>query len=111
MIPSIPRGALVRIGPAPTAGISVGDIVLALTSDGEPILHRAVTVRDQGVVTRGDAAIHADPFVPLSRVIGVATHVRVGADERVLSRRPRHSIAVSALKMRRRIARVLRRAD
>jgi len=110
MIPAIPRGALVRIGPVPPEGFVVGDVVLALTDDGEPVLHRAVRVWDDGVITRGDAAIVSDPIVPSSRVIGLATHVRHGDAEHVLSRRPRRSIAISALKMRRRIARVLRRA-
>lgn len=109
MMPAIPRGALVRIGPVPKDGIVRGDAVLALTSDGEPVLHRVVRVVDNGLVMRGDAAIHTDPAVPFGRVIGVASHVRDGEVERKLSRRPLRSMSVSALKIRRRIARVLGR--
>jgi hypothetical protein len=110
MLPTIPRGALVRIGPVPAVGIVAGDVVLALTSDGEPVLHRAVTVRRDGIVMRGDAAVTTDPPVPHSSVIGVATHVHVDGVERPLGRRPRRSITVSALMVRRRLARMVRRA-
>lgn len=109
MMPTIPRGAVVRIGALPATGVTRGDVVLALTRDGEPVLHRAVAVRRDSVVTRGDAAIHEDPAIPLTRIIGIATHVSDGATERPLGRRPQRSIAVSALKLRRRIARVVRR--
>ena len=110
MLPTIPRDALVRIGPIPAHGINRGDIVLALTSDGEPVLHRAITVQPDGVVMRGDASIHTDPPIPFDRLIGVATHVCHDGIERALSRRPRRSIKVSALKVRRQIARIVRRA-
>ena len=68
MLPTIPRGALVRIGAVPPAGVTRGDVVLALTSDGEPVLHRAIAVCPDAIVTRGDAAIHVDPAVPLGRI-------------------------------------------
>jgi hypothetical protein len=110
MLPTIPRGALVRVGPVPATGIATGDVLLALTSDGEPVVHRAISVRPDGVILRGDAAIVSDPPVPFSRVIGVATHVRVNGVERPIGRRPRRSIGISALKVRRRLARIVRRA-
>jgi hypothetical protein len=110
MRPAIDPGALARIGALPAEGLAVGDVVLALTADGEPVLHRAIAVTDDGVICRGDAAIHTDPFVPYSRVIGIATHVRDARGERPLERRRRRSIAVTALKVRRRIRRILRRA-
>lgn len=110
MRPTIPRGALVRIGPLPAGGIHAGDVVLALTADGEPVLHRAVAVRHDGILTRGDASIITDPLVPHDRVIGVATHVREDGKERALGRRPVRSLTVSALKVRRRLARMVRRA-
>ena len=109
MLPTIPRGALVRVGPLPPQGVSRGDVVLALTRDGEPVLHRALAVEKDFVVLCGDAAIKADPPVPFTRVIGVATHVRYDGVERALGRRPARSLAVSALKMRRRLARMVRR--
>ena len=110
MRPTIPRGALVRIGPVPAGGICAGDVVLALTADGEPVLHRAVAVRHDGILTRGDASIVTDPLVTHNRVIGVATHVRENGRDRALGRRPVRSLTVSALKVRRRIARMVRRA-
>jgi hypothetical protein len=48
--------------------------------------------------------------VPLDRVIGVATHVRINGENRPLGRRPLRSLTVSALKVRRRLARMVRRA-
>jgi hypothetical protein len=110
MRPTIPRGALVRIGPVPSAGIRVGDVVLALTADGEPVLHRAVAIRHDDIITRGDASIATDPPVPYDRVIGVATYVREDGKERALGRRPVRSFSVSALKVRRRLERMVRRA-
>ena len=110
MLPTIPRGALVCIGPIPSGGVTAGDVVLALTADGEPVLHRAIAVRHDSVLMRGDASINVDPPVPLERVIGVATHVRANGKERALGRRPTRSLTVSALKVRRRLARMVRRA-
>ena len=110
MLPTIPRGALVRIGPAPSGGVQAGDVVLALTGDGEPVLHRAILVRPDSLLMRGDASINVDPPVPLERVIGVATHVRTNGEDRALGRRPVRSLTVSALKVRRRLARMVRRA-
>ena len=110
MLPTIPRGALVRIGPVPSGGARVGDVVLALTGDGEPVLHRAIAVRHDCILMRGDASINVDPPVPLERVIGVATHVRINGEDRALARRPARSLTVSALKVRRRLARMVRRA-
>ena len=110
MLPTIPRGALVCIGPIPSGGVTAGDVVLALTADGEPVLHRAIAVRHDSVLMRGDASINVDPPVPLERVIGVATHVRANGKERALGRRPTRSRTVSALKVRRRLARMVRRA-
>jgi hypothetical protein len=110
MVPTIPRGALVRIGPVPSGGVRAGDVVLALTGDGEPVLHRAIVVGPDSLLMRGDASINVDPPVPLQRVIGVATHVRTNGEDRALGRRPPRSLSVSALKVRRRLARMVRRA-
>ena len=110
MLPTIARGALVRIERLPEAGPTLGDIVLALTSDGEPVLHRVTGVFDHRVVLRGDSALNADPPVPLGRLIGIATHVRDEAGERPLTRSARRSVAVTVLKLRRRVARFARLA-
>jgi hypothetical protein len=109
MMPTIPRGAIVRIGPVPATGIDIGHVALALTADGEPVLHRVIALGDDGVVMRGDAAIVVDPPVPFRRVIGVATHVVDGDRWVAIGSRPRRSLAVSALKVRRRLARMVRR--
>ena len=110
MIPTVARGALVCIAPIPEGGIVKGDVVLTLTSDGEPVLHRVTSVENGWIATRGDAAIHSDPPVPLRRVIGVATRVRDVHGERPIGRRAKRSMAVTALKLRRPVARVVGRA-
>jgi hypothetical protein len=110
MLPSIPRGALVRIRGVSDSGITRGDVVLALTADGEPVLHRVIAVEGQTLRLRGDAALSEDPPVPLSRIIGIATHVAHDGVERELSRRPPRSLSVAAMKLRRRFAKVVRRA-
>jgi hypothetical protein len=107
MLPTIPRGSLVRIDPVPSEGIEKGDVVLSLTADGEPVIHRVVAISDAALTTRGDAAIHTDPPVPFGRVIGLATAVRDAAGERRITRRARRSMAVTVLKLRRRVARVV----
>jgi len=110
MLPTIPRGALVCVGPVPSGGVRSGDVVLALAADGEPVLHRAIVARPESILMQGDASINVDPPVPMERVIGVATHVRTNGEYRALGRRPVHSLTVSALKVRRRLARMVRRA-
>jgi hypothetical protein len=110
MLPTIPRGAVVRLGPVPAAGVGIGDVVLALTADGEPVLHRVVALADENVVMRGDASLVSDPPVPVRRVIGIATHVEDRGRDVAIGRQPKRSLAVSALRARRRIARMVRRA-
>ena len=110
MLPTIPRGALVRIQPLLEPGPSKGDIVLALTGDGEPVLHRVMMAFDHHLILRGDAALGGDPAIPLAQVIGLATHVRDEAGERALTRSPRRSMAITVLKLRRRVERAVRRA-
>jgi hypothetical protein len=110
MLPTIPRGSLVCIGPVPSGGVRSGDVVLALAADGEPVLHRAIVARPESILMQGDASINVDPPVPMERVIGVATHVRTNGEYRALGRRPVYSLTVSALKVRRRLARMVRRA-
>jgi len=110
MLPTIQRGSLVRVEAVPTEGIVNGDVVLALTADGEPLLHRAIDVAASRITTRGDAAIHEDPPVPLARVIGIATHVHDRDGQRSVGRHPRRSLTITVLKLRRRVARVVRRA-
>ena len=109
MLPTIPRGALVRIAGVPQRGIARGDIVLALTADGEPVLHRVIDVDGETLTVRGDAALAPDPPTPVSRVIGVATHVAHLGVERELTRQAPRSLSVAALKLRRRLARAVRR--
>ena len=109
MLPAIPRGALVRIRGVPDRGIERGDVVLALTAQGEPVLHRVIAIDGEVLTTRGDAALVDDPPTPRSRVIGVATHVSYLGMERELPRRAPRSLSVAALKLRRRLARAVRR--
>jgi hypothetical protein len=109
MLPTIPRGALVRIRGVPDRGVEQGNVVLALTADGEPVLHRVIAIDGEVLVTRGDAALADDPPTPRSRVIGVATHVSYLGTERELPRRAPRSLSVAALKLRRRLARAVRR--
>ena len=110
MLPTIPRGSIVRVRGVPAKGVEKGDVILALTSDGEPVMHRVVAFANEGLVMRGDAALQPDPPTPMARVIGVATHVIRRGRPRAISKRRPLSLGVSALKLRRRLARVVRRA-
>jgi SOS-response transcriptional repressor LexA len=75
----------------PTVPFAAGDVVLVLAERGLTA-HRVVSMDAETLLTRGDNAPAADPPVPVSKVLGVVTHVErdggrlpVTAEPRVLS--------------------------
>ena len=110
MLPAIPRGAAVRVGPPPARGIARGDVVLASFDDGLPVLHRVRAVRDGRVWLKGDNRIAGDPPIAIDRVIGVADAVEIDGVSVALDRRPRHSLRLALGRWRHFIARRVRHA-
>lgn len=73
---AVPRGSEVRVQPLGGTPKS-GDVVLAWSRADRPVLHRVRRVHGNTVLLRGDNMLADDPEVPVTAVIGLATHVRV----------------------------------
>ena len=110
MLPAIPRGAAVRVGPPAARGIARGDVVLASFDDGLPVLHRVRAVREGRVWLKGDNRIFGDPPIPLDRVIGVVDAVEIDGVAVALDRRPRRSLRLALGRWRHFFARRVRHA-
>lgn len=86
--------------------IKKGDILLIRTPKGSFLLHRALSVTELGIVTRGDALLHREgPFPPEAVLAKV---VRVYRKDRALSRPALALFAVRAA-VRRTLFRLLGR--
>jgi len=71
MEPTIPDGALIRIGPPPSGDYRVGDVVACVR--GEALFAHRIVYRDPAgdiVLTRGDGWILCDPPVQRARIVG-----------------------------------------
>ncbi len=110
MLPAIPRGAAVRVGPRGVRGIVLGDVVLASFDDGLPVLHRVRAVRDGRVWLKGDNRIFSDPPIELDRVVGVADFVEIEGESIPIDQRPRRSLRLTLGRWRHFLARRLRHA-
>lgn len=90
MTPTIRSGAQVLVAPRQaTDSVRAGDVVLATTPNGDPVLHRVCRVQHGRVVLRGDALAFEDAPIEVSAIIGRVTHRRDGDRVRPLgSRRP-----------------------
>lgn len=105
MLPTIPRGARVWLAPPSATTLSPGAVVLAVTDEGEPVLHRIVEVHADGTLClRGDSALAFDPVVRSSDVIAEATHVLVDGETRRIAPSPSRTVGARALAARRRLA-------
>ena len=74
MSPFIREDDTVVISPI-SGTIGVGDIVLAKTNQGTPVLHRIIKFSPIGVVTKGDAVREDDGFIPAENVLGKVVQV------------------------------------
>jgi hypothetical protein len=78
MLPTIPkRGAVVRLE-SPSMPLRRGDVVLTARPGGDPVLHRIVSVLEEGIVTRGDSLPVDDAMVTRENVIAVAVEMIAG---------------------------------
>lgn len=71
MWPELSRGDLVVIRGVQNEELAVGDIVV-WSSGGGFTIHRIIEIREDGVVTKGDANFDADAPVSFDRIVGRA---------------------------------------
>jgi hypothetical protein len=69
MKPILPSGCLLRIRPTGESP-KIGDIVLYQSEGGKLVSHRVIAKTPEQVQTKGDAFVHPDGAVSLSRVLG-----------------------------------------
>ena len=105
MAPAVPPGSLVRLSPLPARSLLKGDVVLALTSTGLPVLHRVRGVGTALVRLRGDALPEDDPPVPIGNVLALADVVRTPEGEMPMPRRGRRAWRRMGLHWYRRVLR------
>ena len=86
MSPAIPPGSLVRLCPPP-AQIRKGDVVLASTPAGLPVLHRVKSVGKSVLCLQGDALPRPDPHITPDAVVAWADRLRIADGERPLPKR------------------------
>lgn len=89
MLPAVPAGACVRLGPLPDRPLRTGEVVLADVRAGAPLLHRIVDVEGDTYRLKGDSRLVPDPLVTHERLVALADSVRVGAIIRPMPGPPR----------------------
>ena len=89
MLPAVPAGAYVRLGPLPDRPLRTGEVVLADIRAGAPLLHRIVDIEDDRYRLKGDSRLIPDPPVTHDRLVALADGVRVGAIVRPMPGPPR----------------------
>ena len=76
MFPLIHDGDVLTVQPPRQGDLMPGDIaVVRRPGDGRILVHRIVSAGGFGIVTRGDAAVRADGFIPHSSVLGLLASV------------------------------------
>lgn len=100
MMPAIPRGSEVLLGPLPRRPLRRGEIVMAVLPNGQPVVHRVERVSDDRVHLKGDNLSLRDSPVHPSAAIALATHVRIAGEVEELARRPRHSLRLALGRLR-----------
>lgn len=83
MHPAIRNGDVLCVEPVSSDDhLHVGDIVLYLSGEGRPVVHRIIArVRKAGnlrLLIKGDNLFHVDEFIPWQRVEGKVTSVERG---------------------------------
>jgi hypothetical protein len=87
MWPRLDDGAVVRVEPCLGDGLRSGDVVL-FERGGRLLLHRVLRVARSRVLTKGDACVDPDGWVPRHQVLG-RLHRRRG--DRTLARLAPHT--------------------
>lgn len=97
MTPELWPGDLLRAQRCAISDVARGEIVV-FEQEGRLIAHRVIAHAECGLLTRGDAAAHADPVVTPDRFLGVVdAGLRNGRGFRPRQRPPVHRRALAAL--------------
>lgn len=84
MHPTIKEGDILSVSPVDPASLQPGDVIIYTVGkiagkNKHAVTHRIVSVREKGLVTRGDNNLSADgTIVPFDRVVGRAEWVKRG---------------------------------
>lgn len=82
MHPAIRDGDVLFVEPVSSDDLHIGDIVLYLSGESRPVVHRIIArVRKAGnlrLLIKGDNLFHVDEFIPWQRVEGKVTLVERG---------------------------------
>jgi signal peptidase I len=78
MSPLIKNGDVIKVFPIQGAPLSLGDVVaFTCPLKGQLLIHRIVTKKKGGFITKGDSSLEPDGIIPKTNIIG-----RVGEVER-----------------------------
>ena len=80
MFPTLKTGDILRVAPCEDRDISVGDVLVFNNSYGRtPIVHRVVTVNQEGLRTKGDNKLAIDDFIlQPTEIIGRVVSIQRG---------------------------------
>lgn len=92
MIPAIARGAEIRVGPLPPRDLRTGDVVLARSATGRPVVHRISRIAGALVWLKGDFRLTADAPIAVSDILGLVDAVRIDGTVRPISPRPSRAL-------------------
>lgn len=91
MMPAISRGAEIRVGPLPARELRAGDVVLARSATGSPVVHRISRIAGPRVWLKGDFRLAADAPIDASEILCLVDAVRIEGTVRPVA--PRRSRA------------------
>ncbi|MCP4656076.1 MAG: hypothetical protein GY856_11740 [bacterium] len=75
MSPFVRSGDVIVLSPRPAAAIRLGDVVAFLRGEKRLVVHRVVSRRGEGFLTRGDASPRADGRVADGEILGAVDRV------------------------------------
>ncbi|MCP4656080.1 MAG: hypothetical protein GY856_11760 [bacterium] len=75
MSPFVRSGDVIVLSPRPAAAIRLGDVVAFLRGEKRLVVHRVVSRRGDGFLTRGDASPRADGRVAGGEILGAVERV------------------------------------
>ncbi len=81
MRPTIKEGDTLSVAPVDAASFQPGDVIVFTAGKNKHVVtHRIVSVREKGLVTKGDNNLSTDKkVVPFNRVVGLVEYVDRGA--------------------------------
>jgi len=103
MLPFIPSGAELVVGPCPAGELARGDVAVVRTGAGV-LVHRVDSAGADSITTQGDARVRADGPFPVAAVLGRVERVALGPFGYATSGVVGRMAAAAAERMRRLLA-------